>query len=146
MATHDNFISPSQLKPKSLLLKNDVDDDDDDDIDDIHIDWDSNSAETNHAVKRSKNTHFDRKSLTKQVHQLKEKDEEDFTKVCNILNQYINKIKTLTTALRNNEELLEYRNKEIKSLKNNYNNNKKQQTILKIGRQLTLAKISLKKN
>ena len=89
VATHDNFISPSQLKPKSFLLKNDVDNDDDD-FDDINIDNDSNSVETNHAAKKSRNTHYDRKSLTKQVHQLEEKDEENVSKVRNMLNKYAN--------------------------------------------------------
>ena len=131
VATHDNFISPSQLKPKSFLLKNDADDDDDD-YDDINIDNDSNSVETNHAAKKSRNTHYDRKSLTKQVHQLEEKDEENVSKVRNMLNKYANEIETLTTALRNNKELLENRNNEIESLKNNYNNNKIQETFLKI--------------
>ena len=79
----------------------------------------------------------DRKSLTNQVRQLDAKHEEDFTKVRKILNEYVNKIETLTTDLRNNKELLENRNNEIKSLKNNYNNNKIRQT---------LATINLKKN
>ena len=110
MATHDNFITPSQLKPKSLLLK----DDGDDDVNDTLIVCDGTSVKTNYTVNKPKHAHYDHSSpYYKKVKELEEIDKEDYTKVWNILNRYINKINKLTTALRKkNEQLLENQNKE----------------------------------
>ena len=113
VARHDNFIAPSQLKPKSFLLKNN----NDDDIDDTLNVCDSTSVETNHAVKKAKHTHHDCNSLYKKVKELEGKDEENCMKVRNMLNRYVNKINKLTKALQKNEQLLKNQNKEIKSLK-----------------------------
>ena len=63
LAKYDNFISPSQLKSKSFILKND-DDDDIDDIDDTNSVCDSTYVETNRNVNRQKYICYaDRKSL-----------------------------------------------------------------------------------